>query len=147
MMDAPKRTLHVRPSPDLVGKTLDVNQYIDALPILAVIACFAQGETILSGAAIARKKESDRISAITQGLQAMGADVVALDDGLKIRPATLRGAVVSSFSDHRIAMALSIAGLAATGETVVENTACVAKSYPDFLYAMQSLGADMQCVS
>lgn len=147
VMDVAGRTLHVRSSQDLVGQTLDVNQYIDALPILAVVACFAQGETILTGAAIARKKESDRIAAITHGLQAMGADVVELADGLKIRPATLTGAVVSSCSDHRIAMALSIAGLAASGETIVENTACVAKSYPDFLNAMQNLGADMQGVA
>ncbi len=146
IIDADKHVLQVYPSPGLVGKTLDVNQYIDALPILAVLACFASGETTLTGAAIARKKESDRISAMTQGLRAMGADVDELEDGLRIRPATLTGALVPSFSDHRIAMALAIAGLAARGETVIDNTNCIAKSYPDFLASMQQLGANMECV-
>ena len=97
----------------------------------------------MTGAAIARKKESDRISAITQALQVMGATIVEFEDGMRISPTPLVGAVVPSFSDHRIAMALTVAGLAARGETVIENTACVAKSYPDFLASMQGLGADM----
>lgn len=144
-IDTAHQVLTVHSSGTLIGKTLNVNQYIDALPILAVLGCFASGETILTGAAIARNKESDRISAIAQGLRAMGGDVEELADGLRIRPAQLTGAVVTSFSDHRIAMALSVAGLAAQGETIVENVSCVAKSYPDFLHAMQHLGADMEC--
>ena len=123
-----------------------MNQYIDALPILAVLACFASGETTLTGAAIARQKESDRISAMTQGLRAMGADIDELEDGLRIRPAPLTGTLVSSFSDHRIAMALAIAGLAAHGETLIDHTNCVAKSYPDFLTAMQQLGANIESI-
>jgi 3-phosphoshikimate 1-carboxyvinyltransferase len=146
VIDAGKRALQVYPSPALVGKSLDVNQYIDALPILAVLACFASGETTLTGAAIARQKESDRISAMTQGLRAMGADIDELEDGLRIRPAPLTGTLVSSFSDHRIAMALAIAGLAAHGETLIDHTNCVAKSYPDFLTAMQQLGANIESI-
>ncbi len=143
VVDAENNVLHVRPATLLIGKTIDVNQCIDALPILAVLACYVTGDTTLTGAAIARKKESDRISAITQALQAMGATIVESEDGMHISPTPLVGAVVPSFSDHRIAMALAVAGLAARGETVIENTACVAKSYPDFLASMQGLGADM----
>jgi 3-phosphoshikimate 1-carboxyvinyltransferase len=146
-VDAKARTVHIFPSPGMVGQTLDVNSCIDALPILAVMACFVAGETTLSGAAIARQKESDRIHAIAEGLRAMGGVVHELDDGLRIRPAPLTGARVSSFADHRIAMALTVAGLAAKGETVIDNTAPVAKSYPDFLGAMQQLGANMEGVS
>lgn len=144
-IDAEKHALHLRPTAAVQGKTIDVNQCIDALPILAVLACFATEPTTLTGAAIARKKESDRISAMTQALQAMGATIVEADDGMEITPTPLVGAVVPSFADHRIAMALAVAGLAAQGETVIDNTACVAKSYPDFLASMQQLGADMVC--
>lgn len=147
VIDPGSRSLHVKPSTGLVGKHIDVNHYIDAVPILAVLACFVQGETVLTGAAIARKKESDRLSAITQALQAMGASIEELPDGLKISPAPLIGASVSSFSDHRIAMALAVAGLAASGQTVIDNTACIAKTYPNFLTEMQQLGADMVCLS
>ena len=147
VINAAQKTLQVRPSQGLIGKTLDVNQCIDALPILAVVACFASGETTLTGAAIARKKESDRIAAITQALRTMGATIVELEDGMRISPSPLVGAKVPSYADHRIAMALAVAGLAARGETLVENTACVAKSYPNFLTAMQDLGADMTCVA
>ena len=146
-VDSKARTVHVLPSPRMVGQTLDVNSCIDALPILAVMACFVAGETTLIGAAIARQKESDRIHAVAEGLRAMGGDVHELDDGLRITPAPLTGASVSSFADHRIAMALTVAGLAAEGETVIDNTAPVAKSYPDFLGAMQQLGANMEGVS
>lgn len=144
-IDHEKKSLHVRPSKRLIGKNLDINACIDALPILAVLACFAQGPTVLTGAAIARKKESDRIAAISQALQAMGAKIVEYEDGMEIEPAVLHGVQVPSFSDHRIAMALAVAGLGAQGETIIENTSCVAKSYPNFLTAMQQLGARITC--
>lgn len=140
-IDAENRSVHVAPGAVLMGKTIDVNRYIDAVPILAVLACFARGETVITGAAIARKKESDRLAAITQMLQRMGAHIEELPDGLRIQPAQLQGAAVSSFADHRIAMALAVAGLAATGETVITDTSCVEKSYPDFVVSMQQVGA------
>lgn len=144
---AEQKTLHVRPGTVLSGRTIDVNQYIDALPILAVLACFANSPTTLTGAAIARKKESDRITAITQALSAMGASIEELDDGMRIYPSSLAGAQVPSFSDHRIAMALAVAGLAAKGETLIDNVACVSKSYPGFLNAMQQIQADIVCLT
>ena len=74
-------------------------------------------------------------------LQRMGAAIEELPDGLRIQPATLQGAKVSSFADHRIAMALTVAGLAAKGETVITDTSCVEKSYPNFVASMQQVGA------
>lgn len=145
VIDENERILHVMPSGKLQGAKINVNAYIDALPILAVLACFAQGDTTIYGAAIARKKESDRISAITQNLIAMGASIQELEDGLKISPMPLRGARVKSFSDHRIAMALAVAGIGAvSGETNIEDVQCVSKSYPEFLVAMQRLGVDIE---
>jgi 3-phosphoshikimate 1-carboxyvinyltransferase len=140
-IDHDKKTLHVKPSNGFVGQHIHVNQYIDAVPILAVMGCFAQGETVLTGASIARKKESDRLSVITLELQKMGAQITELEDGLVIKPAPLIGAKVASFNDHRIAMSLAVAGLAAQGQTIIENTACVDKSYPNFPQALQTLGA------
>lgn len=137
------KMLHVKPSPVLVGRTIDVNHYIDAVPILAVMGCFAKGETVITGAAIARQKESDRLAAITYALRKMGANIQELEDGLIINPAQLVGATVPSFEDHRIAMALAVAGLSAQGETIIENTRCVEKSYPNFVASMQILGAAM----
>ena len=145
VLSAEQKTLQVQPGSQLQGQMIEVNQFIDALPILAVVACFAHGPTTLTGAAIARKKESDRIAAMAQVLTAMGAKIEELDDGMRIYPAPLTGAVVPSFSDHRIAMAAAVAGLAATGETVIEDVACVSKSYPDFLQAMQQIQADITC--
>ena len=142
-VDAANHALHVRAGAPLRGQNTDINACIDALPILAVLACFASGETYLTGAAIARKKESDRIATITHALQAMGACIEPLDDGLRICPRPLVGAKVFSVADHRIAMALAVAGMAASGETLVEHTQCVAKSYPNFLPAMQAIGADI----
>lgn len=143
VINTAQKTLQVRSAQRLMGKSIDVNHCIDALPILAVLACFASGETTLTGAAIARNKESDRIAAITRALRTMGATIVELEDGMRISPSPLIGAKVPSYADHRIAMSLAVAGMAARGETVIENTACVAKSYPGFLTAMQDLGADM----
>lgn len=127
-----------------MGKKINVNDCIDALPILAVMACFAEGETKITGASIARKKESDRLAVMTQELQKMGAKITEFDDGLIIQPAKLKGARVLSANDHRIAMSLAIAALSADGETIIENTDCVNKSYPDFAKTLQKLGASIE---
>jgi 3-phosphoshikimate 1-carboxyvinyltransferase len=133
-------TVFVHQHQGLHGTGMDVNAVIDALPVLAAVACFAQSPTVITGAAIARRKESDRISAIAGELAKMGARIEEQEDGLTIYPAVLRGAVVHSRRDHRIAMALTVAGLAC-GRTVVEDTACVAKSFPGFAAALRGVGA------
>ena len=111
----------------------EIPQLIDELPILAVAGALANGTTIIRHAQELRVKETDRIAAIAHNLRLMGAQVVELDDGLEIHGrAPLHGARLSSFGDHRIAMAFAIAGLFAEGETVIQDVACVTTSYPGF---------------
>ncbi len=106
---------------------------IDEVPALAVAAAYATGEFSVSGAAELRVKESDRVSALAEGLSRMGVDVVEKPDGLVVRGGRpLHGADVRAHHDHRIAMALSVAALAASGETRLEGSECVAVSYPRF---------------
>jgi 3-phosphoshikimate 1-carboxyvinyltransferase len=138
-----ERTVRVKKGNVLHGTKIDVNSCIDALPILAVVGCFAEGETELVGGAIARKKECDRISAISTELKKMGASVEEREDGLFIRRSSLKGNAVYSYNDHRMALSLAVAGLAAKGETVIEDVSCIAKTFPDFQVQMQALGADI----
>ncbi len=110
-----------------------VPRMIDELPLLAVAACFARGRTVIRGAQELRAKESDRIRATARELRRMGATVEELPDGLAIAgPRRLQGAVVDSHGDHRLAMALAVAALAAAGEMVIRNAQAVAISYPSF---------------
>jgi len=115
---------------------------IDEVPLLAVAACFARGETVIRGAQELRAKESDRLRATARELRRLGARVEELPDGLRIwGPTLLRGAVVDSHGDHRLAMALAVAALAARGETVIRNSRAVAVSYPNFWGDLESLTA------
>ena len=117
-----------------------VPRLIDEVPILAVAACLAEGPTEIRDAAELRVKESDRIRAIASELGRLGARITERRDGLRIEGgARLRGAVVQSGGDHRMAMALVVAGLLADGETVVEDTECIATSFPGFLNAVNDL--------
>lgn len=126
----------------LKGCTIDMNETPDALPMLSVVAALAEGETRLVNVAQARIKETDRIAVMTSELTKMGADVEELPDGMIIRGGTLRGAEVSSHADHRIAMALAIAGLVAKGETVIDEAEAASVTYPDFVRDFQRLGAN-----
>ena len=110
-----------------------VPRAIDELPLIALAACFATGETVIRDAAELRVKESDRIRATARELRRLGADIEELPDGLRIRPADrLRGAAVSTHGDHRLAIMLALAGVLARGETVIRNAGVVAVSYPWF---------------
>jgi 3-phosphoshikimate 1-carboxyvinyltransferase len=139
--DESKRCLYLKPGQSFSGFTYDMNQMIDALPILTVLACYASSSSRLFNASIARLKESDRLATITQELRKMGAQIEEYPDELIIHPAPLKGASLDSHRDHRIAMALIVAGLGATGETVVNDIGCIEKSYPGFVMALQQLGA------
>lgn len=106
---------------------------IDELPVIAVAACFASGRTTVTGAAELRVKETDRISAVCTELRKMGASIDELKDGFVVDgPCALHGAECFSHGDHRIAMALTIAGLMAEGETVISGAECVSISFPGF---------------
>src|SRR2546430_8892493 len=111
----------------------EIPQLIDELPVLAVAGALANGTTIIRHAHELRVKETDRIAAIGHNLRGMGVQVIELNDGLEIHgPAPLRGARLSSFGDHRIAMAFAVAGLFADGETIIQDAECFRESYPGF---------------
>jgi 3-phosphoshikimate 1-carboxyvinyltransferase len=115
-------------------------EMIDELPVLAVAATQIAGTSLIGGAAELRVKESDRLAAIEEGLSAMGADIVARDDGWTINgPRRLEGARVRSLGDHRVAMALAVAGLLADGTTEIEDAECVDISYPGFFDHLEYL--------
>jgi len=115
-----------------VGADL-IPRLIDEVPVLAVAAAVADGETQITGAGELRVKEVDRLAAVAEEFGRLGAKVSVTDDGLCIQGgAPLRGAVVSSRGDHRMAMSLAIAALFADGETVVRDIACVDTSFPGF---------------
>ena len=123
---------------DVAGDT--AAEMIDELPILAVAATQLPGVSRISGAAELRVKESDRIAAMAEGLAAMGANITANDDGWTIEgPSSLHGARVSSHGDHRVAMALAVAGLLAEGETEIEDAECVEISNPGFFDQLEDL--------
>lgn len=134
----------VRSSGQLKGVDLDLNSTPDALPAMAVAACFASGTTRLLNVPQARIKETDRIACMTCELRKMGADIEELPDGMVIRNSKLHGTEVDSYHDHRIAMALAISGLNAEGKTLVKNAESAAVTYPEFIDDFQKLGAIFQ---
>lgn len=131
----PVADLHVRAAP-LHGVPIGpdrIPRTIDELPILCVAAACAEGETVISGAGELRVKESDRIATMAMELRRLGVKVEEQPDGLRIAGGPpLTGAVCQSHGDHRVAMAMAVAGLVGKGETRVEDTDCVATSFPDF---------------
>jgi 3-phosphoshikimate 1-carboxyvinyltransferase len=113
---------------------------IDELPVLSVAACFAEGETVIRDAAELRVKESDRIATTVSELTRMGADIEAREDGMVIRgTGRLNGAEVESHRDHRLAMSLAVAGLAASGDTTIHGAEDASVSYPVFWQHLESL--------
>jgi 3-phosphoshikimate 1-carboxyvinyltransferase len=118
-----------------------VVRMIDEFPIFAVAATQAQGETIVRDAAELRVKESDRIATVVTELRALGARIEPQADGFVVEgPTPLRGAVVDSHGDHRLAMALAVAGLIAEGEVVVKNVECIDDSFPGFAELLWQMG-------
>ena len=118
---------------------------IDELPVIALMACFAKGKTIIKDAHELRVKESDRIAIMTENLTAMDADVIDTDDGFIINSRSedsipvLHGAEINCSMDHRIAMTFAIAGLNADGETMITDSDCVDVSYPGFFAQLEAL--------
>lgn len=113
---------------------------IDELPVIAVMAAFAQGETIIRDGAELKVKESNRIDVMVENLSAMGADITGTDDGMIIQGgAPLHGCEINSHLDHRIAMSFAVAGLAAHGTTTIKDSDCVKISYPTFYEDLKQL--------
>jgi 3-phosphoshikimate 1-carboxyvinyltransferase len=122
-----------------------VVRMIDEFPILAVAATQASGTTIVRDAAELRVKETDRIAVIVKGLRKMGARIEPQPDGFIVEgPTPLHGASVDSGGDHRLAMALAVAGMIAEGETVVEQAECIPDSFPGFVGLIEELGGVMR---
>ncbi len=117
----------------LRAMTVDMNSIPDALPAMAVLGCFAEGETRLVNVPQARLKETDRISVMCEELKKMGADIEELEDGLVIRPSKLKGCNVSGHSDHRVVMSLAIAGLNAEGKTTIDTAEAINITFPKFV--------------
>ncbi|WP_346662421.1 3-phosphoshikimate 1-carboxyvinyltransferase [uncultured Merdimonas sp.] len=113
---------------------------IDEIPILAVLAAFADGKTIIRDAAELKVKETNRIDTVTENLAAMGADITPTDDGMIIRGGRpLHGTDIHSYLDHRIAMAFAIAALTADGSSSILDSQCVDVSYPGFFSELERL--------
>ncbi|MFH1259914.1 MAG: 3-phosphoshikimate 1-carboxyvinyltransferase [Elusimicrobiota bacterium] len=134
-------------SGQLKGVTIEAEMIpglIDEIPILAVAATQAVGVTSIRGAQELRFKESDRIKTMTAELKKMGAKIESLPDGMIITGSTpLKGCATESYYDHRLAMSLTIAGLIAEGETVINNTECISTSFPDFYDCLEKLNSKL----
>jgi 3-phosphoshikimate 1-carboxyvinyltransferase len=113
---------------------------IDEFPALFVAACFAEGQTILTGAEELRVKESDRIQVMADGLLACGGDVIPTDDGIIINGGYLRSGEIDSQGDHRIAMAFAMAGLCADGCITIRDCENVDTSFPNFIKIASTVG-------
>ncbi|MDD5593137.1 MAG: 3-phosphoshikimate 1-carboxyvinyltransferase [Candidatus Margulisbacteria bacterium] len=138
-----ERVLSAEPRADIIVRSSELRsvelngeiipRIIDEIPVIAVAATQAEGVTEIRGAKELRIKESDRIKTIASELRKLGAKIEELEDGLRIEgPTKLKGAILQSYGDHRIAMAMAIAGLVAEGETTIENTECIETSFPGF---------------
>lgn len=128
----------------LHGVTLDLSDTPDALPALAVTACFAEGETRLVNVPQARLKETDRIAVMREELSKMGADIEELPDGLVIRGSKLKPAIAHGHYDHRVIMALAVAGLCLDGETNIYTAEALSVTFPNFVELMNGIGADIR---
>lgn len=113
---------------------------IDEIPVIAVMAAFANGTTIIKDASELKVKESNRIDTVVTNLKSMGCNIAATDDGMIIQGGTeLHGAIIDSYLDHRIAMTFTVAGMAADGITEIKNHECIDISYPTFYEDMKKL--------
>jgi len=115
---------------------------LDEIPLLAVLAAFAEGDSVIRDAAELRVKESDRLRSVADGLAALGVSVEVSDDGLKVHGGEVRGGRIKAKDDHRIAMAFAIAGCAASGPVAIDGAEEVNKSFPEFFVTMKHLGAE-----
>jgi 3-phosphoshikimate 1-carboxyvinyltransferase len=128
---------------ELRGTELDLNATPDALPMMAVVGCFAQGTTTLANVPQARIKETDRIAVMCAELSRMGARIRELKDGLVIQQSDLAGTEVDGHDDHRVVMALAVAGLASRGKTIIHSSEAVGVTFPTFSICMTGLGANL----
>lgn len=127
------------------GLTFDLKNIPDSLPAMSVAAAFAEGDTTFTGLDAVRLKETDRVAVMQSELGKMGASIDVGPDFMTVHGGKpLTGAAVESFHDHRIAMAMTLAGFFAEGETIVADAECVAVTFPNFYQLMKKLGATVE---
>ena len=139
--------LRVRSCDTLSGTVVEptiIPTMIDEIPILAIAAAAAQGQTALTGCADLRNKESDRIHAVCRGLEALNISVQENADGMIIEGGQISGGIIDSFGDHRIAMSFAIAGCIASSPVIVKNVDCVDTSFPGFAHFANGVGLDLK---
>ncbi|MCW4018746.1 MAG: 3-phosphoshikimate 1-carboxyvinyltransferase [Candidatus Bathyarchaeota archaeon] len=128
----------------LTAVDVDARDIPDLVPVCTALACYAKGTTKIHDAERLKFKESDRLNALYTELSKMGADIAIDESSLTIKgPCKLHGAVIDTHNDHRIAMACSVVALGAEGETVIQHSECVRKSYPQFFTDLATLGVEV----
>ncbi|MBI3379211.1 3-phosphoshikimate 1-carboxyvinyltransferase [Candidatus Gottesmanbacteria bacterium] len=132
---------------NLHGIDVNLENYPDIVPSVAIVAAKASGETRINNIKHLRTKESDRIQSVVSQLSKMRIKVKTTDDSMIISGGNLKGALIDTFNDHRIAMSMAIAGLAAKGETIINNAEVVNKSYPDFWKDLEKVGAKIKIIN
>ncbi len=141
--EEPVADIIIRYSPELKAVQVskeEIPSMVDEIPILAVVATQAEGDTVITGASELRVKESDRIKAVVENLRNVGVEVEELQDGMVIRgKSKIKGGYVDSFKDHRIAMAFSILGLVSEKGIKIKDADCAYISYPEFFEHLQSV--------
>ena len=145
-IDVGTHGIRVRPpaSGQLTGCELDLNATPDALPMMAVVGCFARGQTTLANVPQARLKETDRLAVMAGELEKLGGAVRELPDGLIVAESQLQPAEVDGHHDHRIVMALAVAGCAITGGTRIRTAEAIDITFPTFVQCMTALGAGLE---
>ncbi len=128
----------------LQGIEIDMNETPDALPMMAVVGCFAEGVTRLRNVAHARIKETDRIAVMACELRKMGARIRELEDGLEIHRGNLTGATVAGHGDHRVVMSLALAGMHSPGVTTVTSAEAAGVTFPEFASCIAGLGGRLR---
>lgn len=128
----------------LSATDVDAKNVPDLVPVCAVLACYSKGVTKIFNAKRLKYKESDRLHSIHAELKKMGAEITMKEDGLIVKgPCAMYGALVNPHNDHRVAMACAIAALGAEGETKIQKSECINKSYPMFFKDLRYLGANI----
>ncbi len=127
----------------LRGIEIDMDETPDALPVMAVLGCFAEGTTVLHNVAHARIKETDRIAVMAAELRKMGARIEERPDGLVIHRSALHGAAVEGHGDHRVVMSLALAGMSCPGETTVTTAEAAGVTFPNYAELMRNLGGKL----
>ncbi|MBI4581446.1 MAG: 3-phosphoshikimate 1-carboxyvinyltransferase, partial [Planctomycetes bacterium] len=142
-LDVGPEGIHVRPG-TLIGCEIDMNATPDALPMMAVVGCFAEGRTALVNVPQARLKETDRIAVMAAELGKMGARIKELPDGLIVERSDLRPADVDGRDDHRVVMSLAVAGCFVKSGTRIAAAEAMSVTFPTFVDCMTQLGADLR---